>query len=249
MELDLLWTGAKPTRTPKLCGVYVLTHLVSKKVYVGSAIDLAVRRARHFNDLKAKRHPNQHLQRLFNKDPRFHVELFVVAVSGSAMDLRESAFKLEQDVIKHHEPSGLLVNIQKDVKRTMFGIKFTPEHRAKISAGRKGIVFTPEHKAKLSAWQKGRAVTPESLAKIVAKTTGQKRTIEQRQRLAEGLKKAWRDPAKFLGSRNRLDEMGHRVSIDGVVYPSISAAGRAIGLTSVRYHLLRGKRPTWFLLP
>lgn len=44
-----------------------------EKIYVGKTINYTIRSKRHFNDLKAKRHGNIYLQRIFNKGQELNI--------------------------------------------------------------------------------------------------------------------------------------------------------------------------------
>ena len=52
---------------PKKSGIYQIRNLVNGKIYVGSSINLHVRKLSHFNSLKRNDHANQHLQKAYNK--------------------------------------------------------------------------------------------------------------------------------------------------------------------------------------
>jgi group I intron endonuclease len=248
MDQDSVWTGATGSPRQVVCGVYVFTHVTTGKIYVGSTFHFYKRRRQHFHALTAGRHHNRYLQNLFNKDPRFHVEFFLVDTSTTAKDRRERAFQLEQEIINRHRDSGHLINFQTDVKRTMFGVEFTAEHRANMSRARKGIIFSDEHKQKLSAWQRGRQLSPEWIQKVVDSNRGKKRTPEQRARIADSIRLARKNPKNADGFERAAAASRKRVSIDGVVYPSMKAAGEAIGMhpTNVKMYIRTGKRPNWF---
>jgi group I intron endonuclease len=49
------------------CGIYKITNLIDKKIYIGSSINLENREYRHFWMLKKGIHDNSHLQNSFNK--------------------------------------------------------------------------------------------------------------------------------------------------------------------------------------
>jgi hypothetical protein len=65
------------------------------------------------------------------------------------------------------------------ISAAKMGVKFSPEHRARISAGKKGRpgikgrLFSPEHRARLSAAHKGHLVSQETRAKMSASRKGQ----------------------------------------------------------------------------
>lgn len=48
-------------------GVYIITNLINKKIYVGSSINIKLRWANHKSDLRRGTHRNKHLQRAWNK--------------------------------------------------------------------------------------------------------------------------------------------------------------------------------------
>lgn len=51
----------------KRSGIYKIENTVNGKIYIGSAVDLRMRRNKHFSDLRKNKHPNSHLQSAFNK--------------------------------------------------------------------------------------------------------------------------------------------------------------------------------------
>lgn len=51
-----------------MSGIYLITHLNSTKIYVGSSIDIAKRWRVHVQTLNAGRHHNPHLQNAWNED-------------------------------------------------------------------------------------------------------------------------------------------------------------------------------------
>ena len=55
------------TTKTRVAGIYKLTNLSNERFYVGSAINLSVRKKQHFWHLKSNRHPNKFLQHDFNK--------------------------------------------------------------------------------------------------------------------------------------------------------------------------------------
>jgi group I intron endonuclease len=48
-------------------GIYKITTLHNNKFYIGSSVFLRGRKYDHFSRLKANKHANQHLQRIYNK--------------------------------------------------------------------------------------------------------------------------------------------------------------------------------------
>lgn len=48
-------------------GIYKISFINTEKFYIGSAIHLFARRRNHLSDLRCQRHPNAHMQNLYNK--------------------------------------------------------------------------------------------------------------------------------------------------------------------------------------
>jgi len=51
----------------RVAGIYCISNLVNKKIYIGSSKSVYYRLCRHRSDLKKSRHPNPYLQNSFNK--------------------------------------------------------------------------------------------------------------------------------------------------------------------------------------
>ncbi|EFH82022.1 GIY-YIG nuclease family protein [Ktedonobacter racemifer] len=69
-------------------GIYAIRHLISGKVYIGSASNISKRWHRHKKDLRLGRHKNEHLQYAWTK---YGEEAFVFEILEltSELDLRE----------------------------------------------------------------------------------------------------------------------------------------------------------------
>ena len=84
------------------CGIYKITNLVNKKVYVGSSVDVASREYKHFWMLKRGSHDNEYLQKSFNKHGR---DNFIFEVIDYC-DLNE-LIKKENEYIEFYESNNL----------------------------------------------------------------------------------------------------------------------------------------------
>lgn len=60
------------------CGIYKITNLTDKKVYIGSSINLGNREYKHFWLLDKNKHDNQHLQNSYNKFSRKSFEFTII---------------------------------------------------------------------------------------------------------------------------------------------------------------------------
>ena len=90
-------------RQGPLCGAYVLRHLPTGRMYIGSTPDLCGRKTYHFRKLSEGSHPNRDLQEAYNVSP--HVD-FLWSVSDS----RVAAFNVAQRLRASHQLDGALFN-------------------------------------------------------------------------------------------------------------------------------------------
>ena len=94
------------------------------------------------------------------------------------------------------EYRALMSKLKSGENNPMYGKGCTPERAANISAAKKGkpaankgVPMTQEQKQKLRDKMLGRKVDPEVIARRVKSQTGKIRTPEQRERIAEGIRK------------------------------------------------------------
>jgi len=97
---------------------------------------------------------------------------------------------------RNDEYRALMSKLKSGVNNPMYGKGCTPERAANISAAKKGkpaankgVPMSEEQKQKLRDKMLGRKVDPEVIARRVKSQTGKTRTPEQRERIAEGIRK------------------------------------------------------------
>jgi len=166
--------------------------------YIGRSSDIGGRCAGHEQKLRKGTHINPHMQRVFNKYGSFRYEVLEIADALAATSI-------EQDLLDKHLSDPLCMNICASAEIPMRkGLQNTPEHNAKISAGRRGKRHTAESKAKMSASQKKRFVDgwsaefrqkqeearskPEYQQKRGAALRGRKHTAEHKAKIAASLR-------------------------------------------------------------
>lgn len=187
----------------KRCGVYVISAHDGNLLYVGSTKCLLTRLWSHRINLRKKTHKNKNLQKAFDETDgqiTFDVKYFEVPD-------RELAFTIEQNLINELKSSGKLANEYMDVKGAL-GFKHKADTVEKM---RTAALNRPE-------------MTFEVKTKISKKLKGRKRDAEESKRLAE-MSRGLRDNPEFV--KKWKEKRCRKVLIDGVVYESLSAAGRA----------------------
>ena len=117
-------------------GIYKIVNTVSDKAYVGQSLRVKKRVQEHFRLLRLGKHPNQHLQRSYNKhgEDAFVWELEVLCEEPSDLDLIENAF-LQGDAY-FDEP--LAYNLANYAKVPMRGRLHTCETKRQISFAKRG---------------------------------------------------------------------------------------------------------------
>lgn len=78
----------------KQSGIYKITNLVNSKIYIGSAVNLVVRKNCHFRELRNYIHPNKRLQNAFNKhgEHNFKFEVLELVEDKTQLIIREQHY-------------------------------------------------------------------------------------------------------------------------------------------------------------
>lgn len=207
---------------PLFPAAYEITHVASGKMYVGSALDFFGRMRVHKSSLRLNRHSNADLQAAFNIDPE-------IEFSVTFYDTREEAYDHEQALLDEHHSKGELFNVAVNARSTN---KDNEVIKAYLRELKTGTTHTEETKAKMSAARKGVAKPPrtqEHIDKLAAARTGCKHSEEA--------------IAKLRASA----PTSKPVSIDGVIYPSISEASRSLPMDyrKIKRRIKSTKHKTW----
>lgn len=125
--------GYQTTHERIEAGVYVLTHIPTMKLYVGSTVDLHQRMIQHTHGFRHGKHPNRNLQAACEESPRFNLSFRPAPPNLSKVELLDLIRGWEGDLLKQHRNSELLMNIALDPNCPGMGISPSPEVREKIS--------------------------------------------------------------------------------------------------------------------
>lgn len=168
----------------KTCGIYRITHVPSKTVYIGQSVDCEKRMNKHRYNLNKGNHRNQHLQRawILYGSGEF---LFEILEECEQSQLTQLEQKHVDDSL---EENVRLYNIQLQCVDSPLGLKRSPETGAKISAAKKGRTFTPEHRAKLAEARKNRVTLDSTRQKLSASGKRRKMSEETRAKMSESAK-------------------------------------------------------------
>lgn len=159
------------------CCIYLLRNTVNGMKYVGVSWSLR----RRIKDHSKKAGPSKSYVR--NAINEYGIEAFELSILFTGE--RRECLEREKQLIDEHgslAPNGYnicgggegSVAAMTGERNYWYGKKFTPEHRAKISAGNRGQKRDPDLGKKISALFKGRPVLPDQRVKISATLTGRK---------------------------------------------------------------------------
>lgn len=160
-------------------GIYKIINVVNNKFYVGSAVNLSRRRARHFSELRNNCHNNGRLQAAWLK---YGEQSFVFVVVEELPD--DANLLAAEDVwLKEHVGKDHCYNIGVTATAPHLGMsgelsptwghKHTEEAKTKIAAASKARVQTEEEKAKRRKSMRGHHVLASTRAKISAALSGE----------------------------------------------------------------------------
>jgi group I intron endonuclease len=162
-------------------GIYKIINVLNNKFYVGSAVDFAVRKRKHWWMLRRGTHANKHLQAAWVKygEPSF---TFVIV---EELPPEADILAAENVWLKEHVGKDYCYNLATDAtapqlgmsgdRNAMWGKTFshTGEAKAKIAAASAARVQTEEEKAKRRKSMRGHHVASSTKAKISATLSGE----------------------------------------------------------------------------
>lgn len=126
-------------------GIYSIENKINGKTYIGSSVNLKRRLNCHLVLLSTNRHPNQKLQRAWNK---YGSKNFVVDVLEYLQPTKEILLAREQHWIELLGVVATGYNISPTAGSSL-GTKFTEETRAKMRAAHVGrVYYSPSEETK-----------------------------------------------------------------------------------------------------
>ena len=115
-----------PSNVNANCGIYRIVNKANGKFYIGSSKDLSERRGEHLRLLKLKKHPNDYLQKAFNK-----VE------DKSVFEFQAFIFCKEEDLLSMEQSCMDIMKPEYNLSKIAGKIDHTPEVRAKMRKRKK----------------------------------------------------------------------------------------------------------------
>ena len=160
--------------------IYAIVNAKTSDMYVGSAVNVTRRWARHNHDLRKNVHACQHLQNAYNKYGADAFDWVIV----EPVDSKEDLIKREQFWLDFFRPAYN----KRRIADSCLGLKRTPEAREKMRQAQLGRKQSPETIAKRAAALRGRPRPPEVRAKISASHVGIRPSTESRAKMSVSAK-------------------------------------------------------------
>lgn len=185
----------------KKSGIYKIRNKTNGKFYLGSSCNIIKRKYTHYYELRHNKHPNQILQRAWNKYGEAEFEFIIVCETS------EDLLGLEQTMLDTLKPdynialfaiSGMRGRKHSEetkelLRQRMTGRVLDQEWRDKISKAHMGKTQQPhteESKLKMSKAQRGKKMSPESIEKMRIAHTGKVLSPEHCRKNGEAHSKA-----------------------------------------------------------
>ena len=190
------------SQTLRRQGVYCITHLPSRLIYVGAALDIGRRWSVHLYGLRKGKHHSIRMQGLWDRDGDGSFSISVIEEVPSVSDL----LAREQHWLDRLTPCNPAIGFNTlPFAHSTYGRTVSAETREKMAACNRGRKLTPEHlaaiksantgrsmpqsvKDKLSVTNKGRIITTEWRTKLAAANRGNVISLETRQKISASLK-------------------------------------------------------------
>jgi group I intron endonuclease len=160
-------------------GIYKIINKHNDNFYIGSAVNLKRRKARHFSELRHNKHDNKHLQNAWNLYGEPNFEFTIVEL----VEDKNNLYEAEDRWLAGHVGKLYCYNLGMAAISPMLGLcgllsptygyKHTEEAKAKIGAAGVGRFVSAETRAKRSKKLKGRIISQEQRKQISATLSGE----------------------------------------------------------------------------
>lgn len=162
---------------PEKSGIYAIINIINDKHYIGSAINLKIRRRIHTNELKRNDHANSKLQNAWNKYWQYDFIFIILEYCN-----KEELIKREQWWIDNLKPE---YNIA-PMAGNQLGYRHTEATKVKLSLIQK--IPNPIKGKRVSEALKGRKQTLQHIENMVNGRKGYKHSEETKRKIGKANK-------------------------------------------------------------
>lgn len=213
---NTLFSNPELRKSDKLPGAYIIFHIGSKNVYIGSSGDLYRRLIKHKSMLNKGTHKNKNLQKEFDRHENKNMIFITYPTSN-----KEEATTLEQNLLDSYNGNPRLLNIATDALIAQNGQKHTDETRTKLRAAMARRIVDPGFGKHMSEVNRKRFTNPE---------------IKKQQ--SDLIKRAWQNPKTREAMLAANQRKRKPLLINNVEY---TCAGEAAKILNVNKALIVGR--------
>lgn len=181
--------------------IYKITNIINNKFYIGSTIRAKhIRKYEHMSSLRLNNHPNNYLQRSFNKYGEENIKFSIIEelkfpTNYSVEYINEYVLSREFYYVESLNPE---YNIKRSIERGKTGYRHSEETRKKISESNKKVIkkpLTQDHKDKIGKAHLGKNPhnwSIESRNKASKSAIGRKHTEESKRKIGEATSRRYK---------------------------------------------------------
>lgn len=181
-------------------GIYTITNLVNKKIYLGKSSNVKRRLSNHKVSLMSFRHENEHLQNAVNKYGIENFEFEILEeVSINLLDSQENYWTNLLNV--HNRDFGYnILNCSPEGRTKVYDEEF----RYKLGKGQRGKKASEETKRKMSESRKGKSIHSQKFKDDLSnRAKNAKISEETRKKMSESAKARVKRLGSNLDNYNR----------------------------------------------
>jgi len=177
-------------------GIYGIRNIENGKWYIGSTYSgfgFNLRWMKHKRQLNGQYHPNEHLQRAWNKYGSDSFEFIVLEeCSDSMLTVREQAWMRHYNSMNNKYGYNLIgadrhimsQETREKIRKANTGKKHSDETKQKMSIAQTGKKISEDHKIKLHNFHVGKIMSKESRRKLSQSLTGRKLTEKTKNKIS-----------------------------------------------------------------
>lgn len=174
-------------------GIYTVTNSINGKMYIGYGKNVRKRLKWHSCLLTNNKHPNDRLQKSFNKygKENFKFELLVECEEkflaseehywATVLNVHDRKYGFNLRPTHPDDVRLISKETSEKISKSAKGRVFTQEHRDKISKAHLGKIISEKEKERLQSFNINRIVSQETKDKLSKTITGRKYTDEQKE--------------------------------------------------------------------
>jgi group I intron endonuclease len=212
---QIYMTNVSNLSLPAQSGIYIIRNTINQRTYIGSAVNIHLRRNKHVSELKRNIHHSNALQNFVNKYgiETIYFEVLILCSPNDLIEMEQYYLDLLQPIFNMCKRAGSTLGnkyseeVNNKKRMALLGRKFSEERRMRISQAkkgkpspRKGVRMGEDQKEKLRQANLGKKLSEETKYKIGRAGIGNKHSLGRK--LSEETKRKISEAGK--GNKSHL---------------------------------------------